>query len=170
MFLPPFPSSPTSSETSKPWQFSLVFQRWCWCCDPSGMARGLACMRWDNRCGLIWAAFEQVFYPALVSVTGKKMNQTVGQDVSARINVSQQCLLPWADHENQLLRPLLTSPFYFSQYFPYLPLYGSTPCKHTQNYITIIFSVPFKDFLYHEMWFRAKLVGTCGLSPTESCS
>lgn len=104
---------------------------------------------WGETTDPVWHVLllNRDFYPVLVRMLGRKTRQAVGQNVSTR-NVSQQCLLPWSDYENHLPHPPPTSPLHFNRYLPYLLLYKSTPCKHTQIYTTTIFSVTFKDPLY----------------------
>lgn len=44
--------------------------------------------------------------------------------------------------------PSLSSPLHFNWHPPYLLLFRSTPCKHTQTYTTAVISAPFKNPLY----------------------
>lgn len=105
---------------------------------------------WGETTDPVWhhLLLQRDFYAALVRMTGKTTRQAVGQDVSTRRSVSPRCLLPGPDYENHLPCPPPTSPLHFSWYLPYLLLYKSTPCKHTQVYTATIFSVPFRDPLY----------------------
>lgn len=55
-----------------------------------------------------------------------------------------ECLFLWPDWET----PSLSSPLHFNWHLPYLLLFNSTPCTHSQTYTTTVFSIPFKNPLY----------------------
>lgn len=112
-----------------------------WCCGPAGLV-------WGEKLDPVLHDLLLIrdFCPALVWMTVRNTRQAVGQDLSK--SVTQWCLVLWPDYEKHLPCAPHTSPLHFNWYLPYLLLFKSTSCKHTQTYATTVFSVPFKNPLY----------------------